>query len=455
MNNVCIKAALIAACSGTILVTTQAEAANWLLLQGSEPTSASGRAKVWGFLQPTYQKDYSDISDPPRPEPTRIGPNLENQSQFQLLRARIGVRGTAMPIDSNVDYFIMAEFGHNGATDGGAYGERTPVRLMDASVTLNHIKGARIRAGLFKTPGSEEILQGIVNFNYINFTWAANQLLLERFSRGVVNGDNDGILEPGEFQWDSSFGAGRDIGVQVFDTFPVGAWEHSYALMVGNGNGLEPGRATFGEGGSGSAKLDTYLYWSSEWVFGGEGPRREGWKSYIWSNMGERDFDATDDNSVNPTTHDRKRMGVGTYYRRGDWRLAAEYIQAEGMIFQGPEKPWFGIPTNGNSIAAANLDLDGEADGWNVDIGYYIPGTKWELDARYDVLHRSTDHANISADYTTLTGGIQYHLNMKSRITLNYENREVEALDATAPVPLAKGAPKVGDRVGLQLTMIF
>lgn len=456
MKNVLIKAALLAACSGAMLVTTQAEAANWLLLQGSEPTGTAGRAKVWGFLQPTYQKDYSDITSAPRPEPTRIGPNLENQSQFQLQRARIGVRGTAMPIDSNVDYFIMAEFGHNAATDGGIYGERTPVRLMDASVTLNHIKGARIRTGLFKTPGSEEILQGIVNLNYINFTWAANQLLLERFSRGVVNGNADGVLAPSEFQWDSTFGAGRDIGVQVFDAFPVGAWEHSYAVMVGNGNGLEPGRATFGDGGSGSAKLDTYLYWSSEWVFGGEGPRREGWKSYIWSQTGERDFDATDDGAVNPTTHDRKRMGVGTYYRRGDWRLAGEYIKAEGMIFQGPEKPWFGIQNNGTSINPANLDLDGEADGWSVDVGYYIPGTKWELDARYDVLHRSSDHDNISADFKSLTGGIQYHLNKKSRITLNYENREMEALDATAPVgALAKGAPKVADRLGVQLTVIF
>ena len=280
--------------------------------------------------------------------------------------------------------------------------------------------------------------------------------LVQRFSRGVVSGNGDGVLAPSEFKWDSSFGAGRDIGVQVFDAFPVGEWEHTYAVMAGNGNGLEPGRATFGEGGSGGAKLDTYLYWSSEWVFGGEGARREGWKTYIWSQMGERDFDATDDGAVNPTTHDRKRMGVGTHYRRGDWRLSGEYIKAEGMIFQGPEKPWFGIQNNGTSISPANLDLDGKADGWNVDIGYYIPGTKWELDARYDVLHRSTDHDNISADFKSLTGGIQYHLNKKSRITVNYENREMESLDATAPKgALAKGAPKVADRLGVQLTVIF
>lgn len=453
----CFKTAVCyAACIGGLAASMQVEAANWLMLQGTEPASAAGRAKVWGFLQPTYQKDYSDISTAPRPEPTRIGPNLENQSQFQLLRARIGVRGTALPIDDKVNYFIMAEFGHNGATDGGAYGERTPVRLMDASVTLNHIPGARLRAGLFKTPGSEEVLQGIANFNYINMTWAGNQLLMERFSRGVVSGNGDDILAPSEFQWDSSYGAGRDIGLEVFDAFQVGAWEHSYAVMAGNGNGLESGRATFGDGGSGSANPDTYLYWSSELVFGGEGARREGWKSYIWTQTGERDFDATDDGISNPTRHDRSRSGIGTYYRRGDWRLAAEYMQAKGMIFQGPEKPWYGIQNTATVIDPVNLDLDGKADGWQADLGYYIPNSKWELDARYDVLHRSSDHANISADFSSLTGGVQYHLNKKSRITLNYEKREMTALDPTAPQgALAKGAPKVGNRLGLQVTVIF
>lgn len=456
MNKCIKKAAYVAACVGGLAGSMHAQAANWLMLQGTEPTSAAGRATVWGFLQPTYQKDYSDISTAPRPEPTRIGPNLENQSQFQLLRARIGVRGTAMPIDDKVNYFIMAEFGQNGATDGGLYGERTPVRLMDASVTLNHIPGARLRAGLFKTPGSEEVLQGIVNFNYINLTWAANQLLMERYSRGVVSGNGDGVLSPDEFKWDSSYGAGRDIGLELFDSFKVGGWEHSYAIMAGNGNGLEAGRATFADGGSGAAAMDTYLYWSSEKVYGGEGARREGWKSYIWSQSGERDFDATDDGVSNPTRHDRTLAGIGTHYRRGDWRLAAEYMQANGMIFQGPEKPFFGIQNSATVIDPANLDLDGKADGGHVDVGYYIPQSKWELDARYDVLHRSTDHANISADFSSLTGGVQYHLNKKSRITVNYEKREMKALDPTAPVgALAKGAPKVGDRLGLQVTVIF
>lgn len=33
--------------------------------------------------------------------------------------------------------------------------------LTDASITLNHIDGARVRVGLFKTPGSEESFKAI------------------------------------------------------------------------------------------------------------------------------------------------------------------------------------------------------------------------------------------------------------------------------------------------------
>lgn len=37
-----------------------AGAANWLMLQGTEPEGTAARAKVWGFIQAQYQKDNSD-----------------------------------------------------------------------------------------------------------------------------------------------------------------------------------------------------------------------------------------------------------------------------------------------------------------------------------------------------------------------------------------------------------
>ena len=230
-----------------------ANAVNWLMLQGTERDGQAPRAKVWGFLQPTYQKDTSDST---AAEPTRIGPNLEKQSQFQLQRARIGVRGIAMPLDSNVNYFVLAEFGQNAITDGGIYGPRQGAKVTDASVTLNHIPGARLRMGLFKTPGPEEVFQGIFTFDYINFTDVSNQMMLERFTAGVnssASGTNP--FSANEASWDS-FGAARDIGIQVFDSFKGNGWDHSYAVMIGNGNGLNTGGHADCE--------DTYLYWSSE-----------------------------------------------------------------------------------------------------------------------------------------------------------------------------------------------
>ena len=177
------KIALMAAGIAGCLMTQSAYSANWLMLQGTE-TAKQGeapRAHVWGFIQAQYQYDNSDPSLRPNPDggyvpPKLIGPNLDDQSAFNVNRARIGVRGTGFPLDSKVNYFILTEFGNNGIT----YGDDGK-HLTDASITLNHIPGARIRMGLFKYPGAEEGLQAIHVFDYINFTSVTNQLLLERF----------------------------------------------------------------------------------------------------------------------------------------------------------------------------------------------------------------------------------------------------------------------------------
>ena len=418
--------------------TTSANAVNWLMLQGTERDGQAPRAKVWGFLQPSYQSDSSSITGP---EATRIGPNLEKQSQFQLQRARIGVRGLGFPLDSKINYFFLAEFGQNAITDGGPYGEKQAVKLTDASVTFNHIPGARIRTGLFKTPGPEEVYQGIFTFDYINFTDVSNQMMLERFTKGVnTTGTNtDGTVAATEASW-SSFGAGRDIGIQVFDSFKVGKWDHSYSIMSGNGNGLSTGGTADGE--------DLYLYWSSERVLpGGKGPWAHGLKMFAWSHSGKRKVDLSDDGVANKVSYDRKRSGLGVKYRQKDWRVTTEYLKGKGMIFQGPEKPGLAI--------GPFQDLNGEADGYYLDVGYYIPGTKWELDARYDVYNRSTTHARISAEFKTITYGVQYHFNRKARMTLNYAVRDAKATSATAPAAFKTGLAGIENRLAVQATIVF
>ena len=448
-------------------MASQAQAANWLMLQGTEPAGSSQRVDIWGFVQAKWEKDYSDpyvngagqeLYIPPK----LLGPDLDSQEGFQVNRARLGARGTGFPLDDKVNYFLLAEFGNNGITyaDGGSG------RLTDASITLNYIPHARIRVGLFKYPGAEEGLQAIHVFDYINFTEVTNQLMLERFPNQHYTANANPVTLPvddsngGLNQFDDPVGAFRDVGVQVFDAFRTGRWEHSYAAMIGNGNGLNYSNS--------DDEYDTYLYWSSELVFGGQGPRREGLKLFVWNQDGKRLLDQTDDGTWNPKKYDRERRGLGAKYLRNGLRLAGEYMQGKGMIFVGPDKPTF--DQNGYSAAdpeAAN-GADGEAYGYYLDAGWRIPSSKWDVDLRYDEYHRLSDDpgpatgANAGRSFEsvwkTWTLGVQYHFNLKTRATLNYAIRDVRSPDwessslAGNPDEQMKG---IGNRLGVQLTHIF
>jgi len=402
-----------------LLASGPASAANWLMVQGTEPAGSADLARVWGFVQVQYQKDQSD----PNPTggyipPKLIGPNLDSQSAFNVNRARIGVRGVAMPLDSKINYFLLLEMGNNGITAPG----NSFAKATDASVTFNHIPGARIRAGLFKYPGAEEGLQAIHVFDYINFTWVTNQMLLERFPNRQYTGNIAAQPLPPAVPlngFEGSVGAFRDVGVQVFDAFNFGSgWELSYAGMVGNGNGLN-----FSDNNN---DKDLYLYASVEKVFGGAGPRREGLKFFAWSHNGTRTADLTNDGNYNPVDYDRDRYGVGAKYLRSGLRVSAEYMKGEGMIWQAPHNPSFGLGQAAGNPNAPGNGAFAEANGYYVEGGYRIPGTKWEFDARYDVYNRlDGDRFEIQFKRTTL--GVQYFFNPRVRVALNYELRDAEA----------------------------
>ena len=424
------KIALMAAGIAGCLLTQSAYSANWLMLQGTE-TAKQGqapRAHLWGFIQAPYKYDNSD----PNPAggyipPKLIGPNLDDQDGFNVNRARIGVRGTGFPLDSKVNYFILAEFGNNGIT----YGDDGK-HLTDASVTLNHIPGARVRMGQFKYPGAEEGLQAIHVFDYINFTSVTNQLLLERFPNPDGSDLNKAPTPTPNAemnQYSQSVGAFRDVGIQVFDTFKASSWEHSYAIMVGNGNGINRGEN--------DSNKDVYVYWSSEMVFGGKGGRREGWKTFAWYQDGKRT------NAYDPTQEqDRTRYGVGTKYLKKPFRVTAEYIEGEGMIFQGQHRP-------------QHIFNNEEANGGYIEGGWYIGNTNLELDLRYDTYTRGENHPNSAANdestADTVTVGAQYHFNKKTRVNMEYASRDYKS-DTAAVNTQQEG---VDGRFAIQVTHIF
>lgn len=441
---------LIASCSS--------QAANWLMLQGTEPSSAAPRVKVWGFIQAQYQKDNSDPNSTDGYIPPKlIGPNLSSQQQFNVNRARLGLRGTGFPLDGDVNYFLLTEFGNNGITAAGGGN----AHVTDASITLNQIPGARLRIGLFKTPGPEEALQAIHVFDYINFTTVTNQLMLERFPNREYTANNDPVTLPGPLQlggFNKPVGAFRDVGIQLFDTIVKDDWEHSYAVMLGNGNGLN-----FGDNDD---NLDRYLYWSSELVYAGKGPRRQGLKMFVWTQSGKRVLDNTNDATHNPTEFDRDRSGFGVKYLEGQFRVSAEVMQGEGMIFVGPDKPTFYINDAAGPVAQnVGNGATGEADGYYIEGGWYIPNSKWEIDLRYDVYNRLTGDTAFSAgpnagksfemEFTTLTLGAQYHINKKTRLNMEMADRSYEAVDFASGAGPNDNLDGVDTRYAFQLTHIF
>ncbi|MDD4881006.1 MAG: porin [Gallionellaceae bacterium] len=427
-------------------------AANWLMLQGTEPEGASARANVWGFIQMNYQDDLSD----PNPSgqyvpPKLLGPDLDSQSGFNISRARLGVRGTGFPLDSHINYFLMAEFGNSCITH--CAGDNTIAKMIDASVSLNYIPGARVRAGLFKTPGAEEGLQAIHVFDYINFTEAANGLLLERFPNAKYTANlpaqTEAQLQGGGSLngFTSPVGGFRDVGVQVFDAFDVGKdWELSYAAMVGNGNGIEFKNS--------DGEYDKYLYLSAEKKYGGKGPKAEGLKFFGWGQWGSRQLDNTNDSVDNLKKFDRNRAGLGMKYMNKPFRFTAEYISADGMIFEGPDKPSFYF-ANAANTTGANNGADAKGNGWYVEGGWYIPNSKWELDLRYDTA-TFNEARNDEHQFDKWTLGVQYHFNPMTRLTVNYEMRDFKCTATSAQCTNANvNLNGVGDRVGVQLTAIF
>lgn len=418
-----------------------ASATNWLELQGTEPAGSTDRFKPWGFIQPQYS--YTSNSKLPagpwkgqKAAFNQIGPDLKSSSTFHLRRARFGARGANFPLDSKTNYFLLFEAGRNGITKFGD----SDVAPTDASITLNQIPHARIRLGQFKYPGSEEGLQAIHVFNYINFTVAGSQLLLERFFDGDGSNPND-KNEP-----NGSVGAYRDIGIQVFDWFNYLGWEHSYAVMLGNGNGINRT--------DDNNNKNYYLYWASEKIFGGKGGRREGLKFFGWYQKGDRTLKYVN-NVADEEDFERERWGFGTTLRKGKWRGAAEYFKADGMIFNGTDGG--AVPGNvgANGVTASfNMAPKGRADGWYVDLGYrVIP--RLELDVRYDYLDRLKNDDAQEREFDNLTLGLQWFFNKKTRALVNYEIRNAKAPNASSSAPPNQILDEFDNRLALQVLTIF
>jgi len=483
-NSTMIKRGLIAAaCTTGLLLTGTASAANWLMLQGTEHPKKKGQ-RLFAFVQPAWTSNDGDklegllgggaVNNGSFAAPNTVTPDFNETEQVYLRRARLGSRGTftggfANSFTAKMNYFFLL------ALDDGLFNQdqfttdRDPVTLDHASLTFNHIPGARVRVGLFKNPISEEIYQAVNTIDFIEFSSFGRTQVLENFYSGnatpvgSVGGTTPAIGTPQRGAY--GFSAARDWGIQVFDSFKVAnkSWDLSYAIKVGRGEAISRGNDS-------DNNNELYLYASAEKNLpGGRGPRKNGVKFYAWHQSGEREFytDATNQE------FDRSRYGIGVkglgkfFGSKYKHRFAAELAYAKGMIFMGPAA---GVA--GSLPVSFAVDEDNKSRGLQFEYGFYL-NKNWQFDIRWNReqrLYSRADEINDGAEreITETTLGVTYHFTKKARLTFNYDFRDVDAPNNyNGDNGLPGGAQNVinnnvdivtdsiGDRVGLQLTYIF
>lgn len=422
----------------SVLVTSPAWAENWFIADGTERPSAPA-VKVFGLIQPTYQQDYSDKvrgltgseagNEGKYPYVGLIAPGYKSLSSFYLFRVRLGARGA---VDELTNYEVVGEYGSNALTTQP--GQSFNTELAEGSITFNQIAGARIRVGLFKTPGEEEGLRTAID--YVNFTNVTSRFI----NYQPVAPMPGATLAYGQAgQTTGGVRAFRDTGVQVFDAFAHGNTESSYAVMVGNGSTLNQtddnnGKAVYGR-----------LQWS--YVFtpssGYPVPDREDVTAFIWHHDGKQQFGASDYRTI--------REGLGVSAVRHPYHLTAEYMRGEGMILATPL--FFGDPI------PVFPELTNTGYGWYVDAGMFVT-QRIMVEARYDVLDLLPNLAPMEQRFNTLTLGLQYYLSKSARVAFNYEFREFKSPRVTtADGGLYTNAKKVEDAVGnrlaIQVTLKF
>lgn len=441
----------------------QALATNWLELQNNEQPGAAPYT-LWGFIQPQYvHNEGGAVNGIASPNGTKayngqtalfnlVGPDVTHQDQLQIFRARGGVRGIIPGTDEKINYFVLGEVGNNGLTR-----ERHMV-LTDASVTFNHIPGARVRVGLGRLPLGEEAMQGVQLMDYINFTGVTDGLLNERqvtpYSTTRPTSPILGV--PFKISKISGAIAGyRDVGMEVYDWFRKDQWEYAYALMLSQGNGIGFDNKLNRGNHDVTGRLQ------ASYVFGGKGPKREDATAYIWRQEGDRAYNGTD--------YSRIREGVGAKYLRDGLRLSGEYIRGRGMIYVAPQPQFNDV---GGTVAFEPVDMvavesTNKASGYYLDMGWRF-NPKWEADVRYDEYNLLTNSAFDERKLTAWTLGAQYILSPALRFQVNYEIRDRKVVNPNAAGLSGTATQQqtqlnnnvtilntTGNRLSAQLTWIF
>ncbi|MEY3212943.1 MAG: hypothetical protein RIT28_3424 [Pseudomonadota bacterium] len=399
-------------------------AADWVMLQGTEPSAGGDETpaavRAWGFVQPLAEGVVGGEPVTGLSSESLVGFNGERASfnrvgsgdatmGFSIRRARFGFRGVIPGTDRRVNWLVGAEVGQNALT------RIDPIVLTDASVTVAVAPGLNVRVGQFKLPLGEEALEmNPIAAEFVSVSSVTGQLLNENPSSG-------GVYTAGV----SGF---RDVGVQVFDSFVLGQGSLTYALMVSNGGmgGLDADNAK---------DLSGRLTWAP-FVWGEpEAAIRDELSLYAFWLEGQR--------SVEGVEARRMRRGAGAQLERHGLHARAEVIQGVGAIELGANPPFPGQPVL--------VSTDGEAIGLNAFV-HHQPGPIG-AGLRVDSLWRLTDSPTDLRVFHTVTADLQLQMSPKARVMLDYERRWLSAPGASADAQAI--AATMGDRVSLQLVAVF
>ncbi len=377
-------------------------AVNWFMLQGTEPAGAAAM-RLGGFAALVYQNNGSGKIPGgcwagQHNSSGLVGPNLRSSAETNLNKLQLCARGA---IEDDISYSVRVLAGNNSGT---AIDSGNRLRLIETSMTFSQVPGVRARLGLFKTPGAEETAGFVAPVDYIKLTTMSKMLQREKF---VVSDGSD----PHDDNYPTQTGCCRDFGLMLFDAFKMNNWELSYAVMLGQGHGLNLHDE--------NSNPEGYFYCSAEYLFGrGQQMQRQGWKFFGWGQEGQRTLEVG--LAHTKLGFRRSRYGGGSSLLWRDLRLGAEFIQGRGMIVAGVDSSVVSgsLSNDGNMLANYNVAPEGQAFGWSVDAGYQLLSQLW-LNVRYDRLDALTESIE-ERQMKTLTLGVSYWFNQHLQGMVNY-----------------------------------
>lgn len=303
----------------------------------------------------------------------------------------------------------MIEVGNNTFT------RTSRVLVADASATFSYIPGVRLRVGQFKLPLMDETLESQpLAATTINYSQVASQLVSENpVASGAYTGGSSGT---------------RDVGIQAFESIPVGPVELSYAAMLSNG---QPGvlDATTPKDWTGRMMVSR--------VFDGarNDPHRREVSVFGWRQQGARALDGVEGLRV--------RQGGGIHVETVPVRARVEVVHAVGMIEAGASPPFPGQPIE--------VVVDGEAIGGTAMLRGAWRG--FGASTRYDQLWRDTGSETDLRVFQTLALGLDYSVTPRARIMAELELRSLRAPGAGQDSQTI--ADTMGDRLSAQAVVVF